>query len=166
MALTRAAAGGGDFEGIKEALQELAKKEAKVVFKVVQLHDEEQMENGKVQPVTADLIVCSGPHKGKVLLDYRHIGRGVTGPLRRAQAQAHPGEMAEVGARLELKTTGATKWVAAQTPNDDDYELIQNFYGDGKSVWKNASPLVEGDSVGSSNGLAKVGGGTDDEPPF
>lgn len=166
MALTRAAAGGGDFGEIKEALIGLAKKEAKVVFKVVQLHDEEEMPNGKVQPVTADMIVCSGPYKGKVLLDYRHIGRGITGPLRRAMQDGNN----EVAGRLECKKTGATEWVAIQTPNDDDFDLIANFYGDGSKVWRGAEPLVAGDSSGggASNGLAKVGGGSadDSEPPF
>lgn len=164
MALTKAEPGGDDFNEIKTALLELATKEAKVVFRVVQLHDEEQMENGKVQPVTADMIVCSGPHKGKVLTDYRHIGRGVTGPLRRAMQQGND----EVAGRLEKKRTGSTDWVAVQTPNDDDFELISNFYGDGTKVWRDAQPLVAGDSVGSSNGLARVGGGSDDSeaPPF
>lgn len=156
MALTRAVAGGGDFGEIKEALLELAKKEVKVVFRTLALHEETQMENGTVQPVTADMIVCTGPNKGKVLLDYRHIGRGVTGPLRRAWAAGDK----EVAARLEQKTTGATKWVAAQTPNDDDFELISGFYGDG-SVWAKGTPLVEGDTANAS------GTGSDSsEPPF
>lgn len=159
MALARAVAGGGDFGEIKEALIGLAKKEVKVVFRTVQLHEDMELPNGTVQPVTADLIVCSGPHKGKALLDYRHIGRGVTGPLRRAWAAGDK----EVAARLELKKTGATEWVAAQTPNDDDFELISSFYGDGSKVWASAKPLVEGDSTSSGTGLAKAG---DDEPPF
>jgi hypothetical protein len=158
MALARAVAGGGDFGEIKEALLELAKKEAKVVFRTVALHEDMELPNGTVQPVTADMIVCSGPHKGKVLTDYRHIGRGVTGPLRRAWA----GGDKEVAARLELKTTGATKWVAAQTPNDDDFDLIANFYGDGSKVWSGAKPLVEGDSVAAGSGSTA----DSDEPPF
>jgi len=157
LALTRAVAGGGDFGEIKEALIGLAKKEAKVVFRTVALHEDMELPNGTVQPVTADMIVCSGPNKGKVLLDYRHIGRGVTAPLRRAWAAGDK----EVAARLELKKTGATEWVAAQSPNDDDFELIEGFYGNGSKVWASATPLIAGDSVAA-------GGATSDsdEPPF
>lgn len=161
MALGRASSGGGaDFDEIKKALIGLAKKETKVVFRTTQLHEELELSNGTVQPVTADMIVCSGPNKGKVLLDYRHIGRGVTGSLRRAWAAGDK----EVAARLELKKTGATEWVAAQSPNDDDFELIETFYGDGSKVWARAKPLVEGDTAG--NGLAKAGETDEGEPPF
>jgi hypothetical protein len=158
MALTRAVAGGGDFDEVKEALLGLAKKEAKVVFRTIELHDEVELANGKVQPVTADMIVCSGPHKGKALLDFRHQGRGVTGPLRRAWATGNK----EVAARLEAKKTGTTDWVAAQTPNDDDFELIENFYGDGSKVWSGAKPLVEGDSSGGGASAMDDG----EAPPF
>lgn len=160
MALTRAVPGGGDFGEIKEALLGLAKKEVKVVFRTLALHEDMELPNGTVQPVTADMIVCSGPHKGKVLLDYRHIGKGVTGPLRRAWAAGDK----EVAARLELKKTGATDWVAAQTPNDDDFELITAFYGDG-GVWAKGTPLVEGDTANASGtGLGKAD--QDEQPPF
>jgi hypothetical protein len=164
MALTRAPEGSSELDDIKAALLKLAEKEAKVVFKVLQLHPEEQLENGPVQPVTFDMIVCSGPHKGKVLLDFRTNWKGITGPLRRAKAQGND----EVAARMELKKTGKTPWAAAQTPNDDDFELIENFYGDGKSVWRNAAPLVEpAEDAPASNGLARVGASNDSEaPPF
>lgn len=156
MALTRAASGGDtDFDDIKRALLALAKKETKVVFKTTELHEEIELANGKVQPVTADMVVCSGPDKGKVLRGYRTIGRGMTGPLRRAWANGDK----EVAARLELKKTGATEWVAAQTPNDDDYELIEGFYGDGTSAWKGPD-LVESGIIPMS------AAGDDENPPF
>lgn len=164
MALTRAPEGGTDYDAIKEALLDLAKKEAKVVFRTRELHEALPGKNGDYFPTTADMVVCSGPHKGKVLMNYRHIGKGVTGPLRRAWDKGEK----EVAARLELKN-GVQKWVAAQTPNDDDFELITSFYGDGKGVW-NGLPLVEADEdAPASGGLARVGGGTDessDLPPF
>lgn len=165
MALTRAPQGGGDgldFDDVKNAMIELAKKEAKVVFRVRELHEPVQMSQ-EVHPVTADMIVCTGPNKGKALMGFRHIGKGITGPLRRAKAQGHD----EVAARLELKTT-PNKWVAAQTPNDDDFGLIEAFYGDGKGVWEKAEPLVEmPEDETASGGLARVGGGSDeDQPPF
>jgi hypothetical protein len=160
MALTRATGEGGSFGAIKEALMELSRKEAKVVFKVHAIHDERPMEKGPVQPVDADMVVCSGPHKGKVLRNYQHIGKGITGPLRRAFAKGEH----EVAARLQVLKNGATEYPGAQTPNDDDFELIESFYGDGTKVWSGPD-LVEAE--GSSNGLAKVGGGSSDEaPPF
>jgi hypothetical protein len=159
MALAKAPEGGTDFDAIKEALLDLAKKEAKVVFRTRELHEAVPGKNGDYYPTTADMVVCSGPHKGKVLLNYRHIGKGVTGPLRRAWDKGEK----EVAARLELKTQ-PNKWVAAQTPNDDDFELIKNFYGDGGSAWS-GEPLVEMDEDASaSGGLARAG--ADDEPPF
>lgn len=159
MALTRAPQGDDGLDEIKAALQALAKAEAKVVFRVLELHEPVQYTQ-TVHPVTADMVVCSGPHKGKVLRGFRHIGAGITGPLRRAMAQGN----SEVAARLELKT-GAQKWVAAQTPNDDDFELIGTFYGDGKSVW-DGPPLIESEVAPASNGLARVGGPAEEEPPF
>jgi hypothetical protein len=157
VALTKALPGGDtDWDEIKQAFIGLAKKETKVVFRVIELHDEVQMANGKVQPVTADMVVCTGPNKGKVLRNYRHIGRGVTGPLRRAKANGDT----EVAARLEAKKTGATDWVAAQTPNDDDMNLIEGFYGEGLSVW-NGPDLVE-----SENGVGSPATAGDELPPF
>lgn len=166
MALTRAPQGGGDgldFDDVKEALLALAKAQAKVVFRVRELHEPVQMSQ-EVHPVTADMIVCTGPSKGKALMGFRHIGKGITGPLRRAKAQGHD----EVAARLELKTH-PNKWVAAQTPNDDDFGLIEAFYGDGKAVWDKADPLVaSAEPEAASGGLARVGGGDDSSelPPF
>jgi hypothetical protein len=160
MALTKALSGGDtEFGEVKEMMLALAKKETKVVFRVLELHDEIQMNKGTVQPVTADMVVCSGPHKGKVLLDFRHIGRGVTGPLRRAWANGDK----EVACRLETKFTSGNPWPAAQTPNDDDFELIEAFYGDGKSAWKGPD-LVESEDAPASGSLAKAN--QDDEPPF
>lgn len=165
MALTRAPEGGSglDFEEVKALLIELAKKETKVVFRTIELHESRPGKNGDIHPTTADMVVCSGPHKGKTLMNFRHIGQGVTGPLRRAWAKGEK----EVAARLEAKPGVGGKWVAAQTPNDDDFELIQKFYGDGKAVW-NGEPLIEmPEDVSASGGLARVGGGTDSEaPPF
>ncbi|HTF49372.1 MAG TPA: hypothetical protein VK735_18175 [Pseudonocardia sp.] len=158
MTLTKALPGGDtDWDEIKKALIGLAKKETKVVFRTSELHDEVELANGKVQPVTACMVVCSGPHKGKVLRDFRHQGRGVTGPLRRAWANGDK----EVASRLEAKRTGTTDWVAAQTPNDDDFELIEAFYGDGTKAWKGPD-LVESEGAPATNGLAKA---DDDGPP-
>jgi hypothetical protein len=161
MALAKAPEGGTDYDAIKEALLDLAKKEAKVVFRVRELHDPVPGKNGDYFPTTADMVVCSGPNKGKVLMNYRHLGKGITGPLRRAWAQ----NQKEVAARLELRP-GVQKWVAAQTPNDDDFELISKFYGDGTGVW-NGEPLVEmPEDEAASGGLARVGANDDSEPPF
>lgn len=163
MALTKAQPGGDtDFDGIKAAMLMLAAKEAKVVFRTIELHETVTLANGDVFPVTADMVICSGPHKGKVLRDFRWQWKGVTGPLRRAWAAGDK----EVAARLEKKRTGTTDWVAAQTPNDDDFELIAGFYGEGKSAW-NGPDLVEPDAMpaaGNGGSLAKAG--ADDEPPF
>jgi hypothetical protein len=167
MALARAPKGdegqGLDFEEVKKALLALGAKEAKVVFRVHEVHPPEMM-NQEVYPVTADMIVCTGPSKGKALMNFRYIWKGITGPLRKAHAQGTP----EVAARLEVKS-GKSKWVAAQTPNDDDFDLIAAFYGDGSKVWDKTEPLVEGGDEGyTSNGLVRAGAGSDDSdlPPF
>lgn len=161
MTLGRAPQGGdgADFDDVKEALQALAKAEAKVVFRVTELHEPVQM-TGEVHPVTADMVVCSGPNKGKALMGFRHIGKGITGPLRRAYANGTK----EIAARLELKS-GVQKWVAAQTPNDDDFELIAKFYSDGK-VWDKVTPLVESADEGATGGLGRAGADDDSLPPF
>ena len=68
MALTKAQPGGDtDFDEIKKTFIALAKKEAKVVFRTIELHEEIELANRKVQPETADMLVCTGPHKGKIL---------------------------------------------------------------------------------------------------
>jgi len=167
MALARVPEGGGsglDFEDVKEAMLALGKEEAKVVFRIIEIHDPVMM-NQEVEPVTADMVVCSGKNKGKVLLSFRHIGKGITGPLRRAWKRGEK----ECAARLELKKT-QSKWVAAQSPNDDDFALIEAFYGDGLKVWDGPA-LVEAredEDAPRSSGLGRVGGATneDDEPPF
>jgi hypothetical protein len=163
MALTRAPQGGGDgldFDDVKQAMQALAKAGDLVVFRVLEVHEPVQM-TGEVHPVTADMVVCSGKSKGKTLLGFRHIGRGITGPLRKAAA----GGDREVAARLELKS-GVQKWIAAQTPSDADYAVIEKFYGDGKAVW-NGEPLVELPDQAPANGLVRAGAGSDeDQPPF
>jgi hypothetical protein len=162
LALTRATGEGGSFGAIKEALMELSRKEAKVVFKVHAIHDERPMEKGPVEPVDADMVVCTGPHKGKVLRNYQHIGKGITGPLRRAFVKGEK----EVAARLQVLKNGATDYPGAQTPNDDDFELIENFYGDGSKVW-NGPDLVEVETASSSSGLSKAGNSDNsDAPPF
>jgi hypothetical protein len=164
MALARVPQGGGDgldFDEVRKAMLALAGKEAKVVFRVQQVHEPVQMTQ-MVEPVTADMVVCSGPNKGKTLMDFQHISKGITGPLRRAHARGEN----EVAARLELKS-GVQKWVAAQTPNDDDFALIEAFYGDGKAAWDGPA-LVEGaEDATTSGGLARAGAGSDDsELPF
>jgi hypothetical protein len=167
MALTRAPQGGDglDFDAVKEALIGLAKREAKVVFRVLELHDPVPGKNGDMNPTTADMVVCSGPDKGKTLMNFRHIGKGITGPLRRAFLSGEK----EVAARLELKS-GVQKWVAAQTPNDDDFDLIAAFYGDGSKAWSGPALVEIDEDAPASSGLGRVGSGgaTDDdsEPPF
>jgi hypothetical protein len=137
-------------------LSELAKDVTLVVFRVKQLLPERpsQFAGKALQPVLADMLICSGPRAGEVTRDDDIIGAGVTGALRRA------GEGKDVAARLEVvKQPGRNPYVGAQTCTPEQLAVIEPVYNDGKGFDAPAPVLQNAGAVSSQVD-------DDDSPPF
>lgn len=140
MPLTRAANLGGDYLDLKELARGAGGKCA-AVFRIKEHHAPERGQHGYLLPVTADVLICSGPRAGEVVPGERFIGaitsalRGVRNPNNQKGEQPSP-PTTKVGddviALVKLHNEGKTNETAVgDSPSDADVDAAQMYYKDG-----------------------------------
>lgn len=143
MALQRAKRTGGGFLDLRDLA---ADGPVLAVFRIVEFHPAEKATgfDGVNLPVTADVLICSGPRTGEVHLGERFIGaitstlRGVRNPKTAKGEQPQPPETAvgdEIVARIKVLNQGKPNAGAVgDEPSDTEFAAVEQVYNGG-AAW-------------------------------
>lgn len=141
-------------------LDELARNQTLVVCRIKEFHATEISEKGyESDPVTVDLLICSGPKAGEVVRGMKMKRNGITGTLRRSA----PGK--DVAGVIQPKTTDKRKdpFVSMDPVNDDQMFSIKKVYRDGVGFDSNTNLVgaAAAPSAGTSGSYTAT-----EQPPF
>lgn len=139
-------------------LDELARDKTLVVCRIKEFHARERSEQGfESDPVTVDLLICSGTRAGEVVRGMKMKRNGITNTLRRSA----PGK--DVAGIIQPKTTEKRKdpFVSLDPVNSDDMESIKRVYRDGTGFDENSN--LVGATTAPAAGSAPT---ASSEPPF
>lgn len=139
-------------------LDELARDKTLVVCRIKEFHARERSEQGyDSDPVSVDLLICSGTRAGEVVRGMKMKRNGITNTLRRSA----PGK--DVAGVIQPKTTEKRKepFVSLDPVNSEQMETIKRVYRDGVGFDDNAN-LVGATAAAPSAGSSA----STDEPPF
>ncbi len=135
------------------------------IFRVVEFCEDEPGDFGRLVPVVADVLICSGRHEGEVHLGEKFIG-GITAPLR---GVPNPNKAKGIGVLppenkvgdevvLRVKVTNKGKGNAGAVgdePSDAEYDTAERVHADGKG-WDNVPASAPAEREPASAG---AGGG-------
>jgi hypothetical protein len=137
MALQRGTKVGGEFLSLEE---EASAGPVLMIFRLVEFETPEMGDYQALKcPVIADVLICSGPHKGQVHPGERFFG-APSGPLRGVK-NPKKGEPAldpvtHLGDELAFRVSfvdrkGSNSFVALDPPSDPEMDAIAAVYADG-----------------------------------
>jgi hypothetical protein len=144
MTLAKPTVTGGDFLDLRELT---ANGPVLAVFRIRAFEDPEMGDYGAYKvPVIADVLICSGPHRGEVHLSERFIGaptnalRGVKNPKKGEQPQPPATQVGqELAVRVSLvEKKGSNPFVGLDIPSDVEFAAIAEVHANGAG-W-NAAP--------------------------
>lgn len=139
-------------------LDELARNKTLVVCRIKEFHAREKSEQGyESDPVSVDLLLCTGPKAGEVVRGMKMKRNGITNTLRRSA----PGK--DVAGVIQPKTTEKRKepFVSLDPVNSEQMDDIKKVYRDGVGFDDNAN-LVGATAATPSAATSS----TAEEPPF
>lgn len=140
-------------------LDELARNRTLVVCRIKEFNAHEISDKGyESDPVTVDLLICSGTKAGEVVRGMKMKRNGVTNTLRRSA----PGK--DVAGVIQPKTTEKRKepFVSLDPVNSEQMESIKKVYRDGVGFDDNANLVSATAATPSAASSAPV----TDAPPF
>lgn len=140
-------------------LDELARNKTLVVCRIKEFNAREISEKGyESDPVTVDLLICSGTKAGEVVRGMKMKRNGVTNTLRRSA----PGK--DVAGVIQPKSTEKRKdpFVSLDPVDSEQMDNIKKIYRDGTGFDDNAN-LVGATAAAPS---AASSSSTTEEPPF
>lgn len=158
--LKRATNTGGDFLDLKQLAAE-AGGTVLAVFRLREFGAAEPGDFGPILPVTADVLICSGPRAGEVHMSERFIG-AITGTLRgvknpkKGEPVPEPVNAAgdEIAGRVKVINEGKGNAAAvADDPSDPEYAEIERVHAGG-AAWTAQQVSVPPQAA---NGMAAAG---------
>lgn len=147
-------------------LDELARNKTLVVCRIKEFNAPEKSEQGyESNPVTVDLLFCSGPKTGEVVRGMKMKRNGITNTLRRSA----PGK--DVAGVVQVKLNEKRKdrdgnpqpFVSLDPVNSEQMDDIKKAYRDGVGFDDNANLVSAAAAAPSAASTSAV---ADSEPPF
>jgi hypothetical protein len=146
-------------------LDELAKDATAVVSRIREFHPEETSPEGyKSEPVTIDLLICSGERKGEVVRGMKVKKGGVVSTLRRSQVGKDVAGVIVIKHSTKRKDRDGNPLPFAAMDPCDSAQMDQV-----KEVYRNGTGFDDNPNLVSAPSASAAGAGDDDsdsEPPF